>query len=460
MKKLVVLVIVLVLLCLLGWQVYERISVSGESQGRGRRGASVAVEAVPVKTGTIQDTGSFTGSLVPKSQFVVAPKIAGRLEKLLVDIGDHVERGQLIAVIEDEEYGQQVEQAQAGLQASNAYLEKAKQSLIIAQRDLATEKKRVQAALEAVQARYNDAQSKSERQKQLLEKKLASEEEYETTQTAVIQAFAALEATKMQIEELDTKEKALELKRQDVTLAEADIAQKEAALKAAQVRLSYAKIHATWQGGNEQRVVGERFVHEGALLTPNAPIVSILDIHSLTAVIHAIERDYHKLQMGQETAVTTDALPGKSFSGTILRLAPLLRETSRQARVEIDVPNPREILKPGMFVRVQIHFAERKNVPVIPLTSLARRNGQQGIFLVDPEDKVARFTPVQLGIVGVESAEVLSPPLTGLVVTLGHHLLEDGSAVILPDTEENSSLPQKRMEKPNNRGEKQPGGRR
>jgi RND family efflux transporter MFP subunit len=460
MKKLLVVIVAIVLLGLLGWRIYVEVSASGGSFNRGPRGVAVAVEVVPVKKGTIRDVGSFTGSLLPMSQFIVAPKIAGRLERLLVRIGDHVERDQLIAVLDDEEYNQQVEQAQAGLLASRAYLEKAKQSLLIAQRDLETEKKRVQAALEAAEARYKDAQSKSERQKQLLEKKLVSQEEYETAQTTAVQASAALEATKMQIEELGTKEQALELKRQDVALAEADVAHKEASLKAAQVRLSYTQIRASWKEGDEQRVVGERFVHEGALLAPNAPIVSILDIHVLTAVIHVIERDYQKIHIGQEAVAATDALPGRSFAGRIVRVAPLLRETSRQARVEIELPNPDELLKPGMFVRVHIQFAEHVDATIVPRTSIARRNGQQGVFLVDLKKKEARFTPVELGISSAESLEVLSPPLTGFVVTLGHHLLEDGSAVILPDADSAGQSGESGSGgKPADRSEARPGGR-
>ena len=83
----------------------------------------------------------------------------------------------------------------------------------------------------------------------------------------------------------------------------------------------------------------------------NAPIVSILDIHSLTAVIHVIERDYSKVRVGQKVIVTTDAFPGSTFTGKIVRIAPLLKETSRQARVEIEVPNRDRLLKPGMFIR-------------------------------------------------------------------------------------------------------------
>lgn len=198
MKKILAILVALALLCLLGWRIYEKISASQEVSNQSRRGAAVAVEVAPVKKDTIRDVGFFTGTLLPRSYFVVAPKIAGRLKKLLVNIGDHVKRGQLIAVLDDEEYRQQVEQSQAALSASKVYLEKAKQALVIAERDLTTQTRRVQSSLDAAQARYNDAQSKSERQKQLLEKKLTSEEEYETVQTAVVQAAAALESAKMQ----------------------------------------------------------------------------------------------------------------------------------------------------------------------------------------------------------------------------------------------------------------------
>jgi len=461
MKKLLALVVILVLLALLAWKIYSEVSSSGTGFGRNSRGAAVAVEAVKVEKNTIRDIGFFTGSLLPSTQFVIAPKISGRLNKLMVNIGDHVQRDQLIAVLDDEEYKQQVEQGQAGLVASKAYLEKAKRSLLLAQQELVTDERRVKAGLEAAKARHKDAMAKSERQKQLLEKKLVSEEEYETAQTAVIEAFATLETAKMQLEELDTDEKALELKRQDVTLAQADIAQKESALKTAQVRLSYAKIHASWEEGSERRVVGEKFVDAGALLAPNTPIVSILDIEKLIALIYVIERDYQKISIGQEASIATDALPGKSFKGRIARVAPVLKETSRQARVEIEVPNSDELLKPGMFVRVQIQFEEHRDVPLVPLTSLARRDDREGVFMIDPVGKKASFTPVELGITDRKFAEIVAPPLAGLVVTVGHHLLEDGSAVIVAETDSvrepspNNAKDEKTfLEEPNLGGEK------
>ena len=110
MKKALGIFIGLALIGFLGWQVYQRASISAKGSRRQRRAIAVAVEVAPIQNATIRDVGSFTGSLFPESYFLVAPKIAGRLEKLLVDIGERVKRGHLIAVLDDDEYAQQVEQ--------------------------------------------------------------------------------------------------------------------------------------------------------------------------------------------------------------------------------------------------------------------------------------------------------------------------------------------------------------
>ncbi len=364
----------------------------GESVRR-RPPLAVAVEVAPVKKATVFDRELFTGSLLPNSYIVVAPKVGGRLERLLVDIGDIVKRGQLIAVLDDDEYEQQFEEARAELEVARANVIERRSNLGISQREY-------------------------DRAKALRQKKIISESELDSARAQ----FAAEEAK--------------------YSVAQAQVTQKEAALRAATVRLSYTKIQAYWENGDEVRIIGERFVDEGSMLKANDPIVSILDIHSLTGVIHVIERDYSKVQTGQEAIVTTDAFPDKTFTGTILRVAPLLKETSRQARVEIEIPNPDGMLKPGMFVRVQIEFAEHKNVTVVPLNALVKRNGQQGVFIADEQNMKAHFVPVTLGIIDHALAEVVNPSLSGLVVTLGHHLLEDGSAIIISSMESGNRAPQ------------------
>lgn len=384
MKKALVICIVLALIGLIGWQAHRRASTSSQGAKTQRPAIAVPVEVVPIQRASIRDVGLFSGSLLPKSYFVAAPKVAGRLEKLLVNIGDPVKRGQLIAVLDDEEYAQQVEQARAELEVAKANVQESRSTLDMAQREF-------------------------ERAKALRQKKIASESE--------------LDAAEAQYKTQDAKHK----------VALAQVAQKEAALKATQVRLSYTKIRTWWENTNENRIVGERFVDEGAMLKANDPIVSVLDIHSLIGVIHVIERDYSEVVVGQEAIVTTDAFPDRTFTGKIVRVAPLLKETSRQARVEVEVPNPDRLLKPGMFVRAHIEFATHDNATVVPVAALVKRNGHQGVFVADTQNRKAHFVPVTLGIVSGELAEVIKPPLSGSVVNLGHHLLEDGSPITLPE---------------------------
>ncbi|HNR51523.1 MAG TPA: biotin/lipoyl-binding protein [Deltaproteobacteria bacterium] len=88
----------------------------GPAQAEGPHGrvrVPVAVEVAPVARQAINEIGIYTGTLLPESQFTVAPKVAGRLEKILVDIGDEVRRGELIALLDDDEFVQQVDQARA-----------------------------------------------------------------------------------------------------------------------------------------------------------------------------------------------------------------------------------------------------------------------------------------------------------------------------------------------------------
>jgi len=168
-----------------------------------------------------------------------------------------------------------------------------------------------------------------------------------------------------------------------------------------------------------------------------------LDIGTLIAVINVIERDYPKIQPGLETLISTDAFPGQTFSGKVVRIAPLLMEKSREARIEIEISNNQRVLKPGMFVRAQIEFKQHENATVVPMAALVKRNGKQGVFEVDQKEKMVHFVPVELGIVNGTRAEILNPPLSGAVVTLGQHLLEDGSKIILPDETRKDRAPRK-----------------
>ena len=116
------------------------------------------------------------------------------------------------------------------------------------------------------------------------------------------------------------------------------------------------------------------------------------------------------------------------------RVAPLLKETSREARVEVDVDNADSALKPGMFVNARIEFASKADATIVPTSAVVNRGALQGLFLADRETKKAEFRAATVGIVEGDRAEIVEPAgLTGYVVTLGHHLLENGTALILTE---------------------------
>lgn len=373
----------IMVIAVIGWWIYSKIPVATR-ESVGKSVMSVAVEVTPIKKSLIREVGVFTGTLLPESQFIVAPKIAGKLNKLFVNIGDHVKQGQLIALLEDEELVQQVDQARAELAVARANLEESRSALNLAQREF-------------------------ERAQALRKKKIVSESELDAAEAQYRAGMA----------------------KQKVAIAQ--VAQKEAELKTSQVRLDYTRMKASWADGGNPRIVGERFVDEGAMLAANTPVVSIIDIHTLTAVIHVIEREYPRIMMGQDAVITTDAYPDRAFRGTIARIAPLLKEAARQARVEVAIPNPERLLKPGMFVRVEIEFNRRANATVVPVNALTKHDGRQGIFLADMETMRAKLIPVTVGIVSNDMAEIVEPPVSGMVVTVGQHLLEDGAVITVPE---------------------------
>ena len=373
-------------LILIGWQVFHRVVASRDGADPRPMQRSVPVELAAVEQGTVRDVGVFTGSLLPASRFVLAPKITGRLERIYVNIGDRVEPGQLVAVLDDEECRQQVSQARAELDVSRAALEEIRGTLETSRREL-------------------------ERTVELRRKKIASESQLDAAESEYNALVARLRLNQAQVE------------------------QREAAFRIAELRLQYTRIHVP-EGNGGTRVVGERFVDEGALLAPNTPIVSVLDIARLNAVIHVIEHDYAKIQPDLLATVTTDAHPGETFTGRVARVAPVLKESSRQARVEIEIANERMRLKPGMFVRAHIQFAVHENATMVPVSALVTRNGTQGVFWVDRQERIARFVPVTIGITTRERAQILAPPLSGEVVTLGIHFVVDGAAITIRESPE------------------------
>lgn len=378
-KKLILRIAVTFIVIFLLWRIYRLIIPGTDSNQQIQSRPPVAVEIDSIRYGSISEVRQLTGTVYPYYQYIVAPKVSGRMISINKRIGDWVRAGEVVARIDDAEYQQAVREAEANLKIAKAALLEVHSQLELSKQEL-------------------------ERMESLQEKGLVAAAELE----AATAKYTAQESR--------------------LKLNQAQVEQREATLKSAKIRLSYTVLTASEPG-----FVGERFIDEGTLLAPNAPVISVVGIDTVFVRTTVIERDYGRIKPGQSAVINVDAFPDKSFNGIVTRLAPKLREASRVAEMEVKVVNDSLILKPGMFAKLTIVLQEKDQTQIIPNQAIVTSNGQSGVFIVKEGENTAHYVPVEIGIVGRQQTEIISPELDGLVVTLGQHLLEDGSPVILPN---------------------------
>ncbi len=366
----------------IGFLVYERIGELDEpSPGRRGQAERIApVEAAPVTRGTIQRRREFTGTLTAFEEFVVAPKVSGRIEEITVDLADTVMRGQVVARLDNAEHVQELAQAEADLEVARANVSEAESLLTIANREL-------------------------ERVRTLVARGVSSDAELDSARSNQLARAAHVEVTRAQE------------------------ARARASVEAARIRLGYTEVAADWRGGHDQRVVAERFVNEGETVAANAPLLRIVELEPMSAEFFVTERDYAMMNPGQSVAVATVADPGLKFAAEIARNSPGVHAPARPARVELKVENPDLRLKPGMFMRASVLIERVDDALIVPEQALVIREGQTGVFQVTPERDRVAWRAVETGIRDAERVQIVAGEIDGLVVTLGQQLLDDGSRV-------------------------------
>lgn len=348
-----------------------------DADGKKRRPAPV--EVAPIARESITRARTYSGSLGAPAELIVAAKIAGRIKTMPVDLGDTVKSGQVVVELDTDERVLLLAQADAEFAVARATLVEANQALELTKRDL-------------------------DRIVQLEKRGVSSKAQLDTARANEIARAASVE------------------------VARAQVARAEASRDAAKVRLGFTRIGVRWDG-DDTRVVARRLVDEGAMVAANEPLLTIVELDPLEAVVFVSERDYAYLEPEQPVTLRTDAYPKERFEGRVARIAPVFETGSRQARVEIAIPNADGRLKPGMFVRATIDLETVGDAVVVPIEALSSRDDAPGVFLVDGE-KVA-WRPVKLGVRAWDRVQLVEGPTTGRVVTLGHQLLDDGSPIAI-----------------------------
>jgi RND family efflux transporter MFP subunit len=367
----------------LGWVIFGQFQDGAGSSKSGKALRPVPVEVAQIRRGPIELQRTFSGELEALSAFFVAPKVSGRVESVIVNIADTVKRGQIVAELDNDEYVQAVAQAQADLVVARANLSKAKSDLEIANREF-------------------------KRTESLLKRGIASGSDFDVARQDQLAKQAQLKVTAAQI----TKA--------------------ESSLETANIRLGYTKVTAGWTGGDEYRVVAERYVDEGQTLAANAPLLLIVELNPIVGVVFITERDYAHLKPGQLVSLTTDAYPGEQYTGRIDRIAPVFRKSTRQARIEMTIDNPQHLLKPGMFIRATVVLAQVPEATIVPEQALTIRDDRSGVFIVSEDGRSVAWHEVKVGIREGAQVQVEGEGLSGRIVTLGQQMVNDGSLITIP----------------------------
>jgi len=357
---------------------------------------------VAVQRGEIARSVVAIGRVEPRSKVELKSKANGIIQALLVDVGDTVEEGQILAELDKENLQAQVREAQATLQAEDANL-----SVAVASG--------TRARVEADNPELKFARRELQRIQALSEQGVASQQDLDDAQRKSETA-----ENRQQLLEADvTRASAL------VSQAHARVAATQAALDRAEENLRYASIRSPITGLvlTRDTEVGDAV---SSILNLGSAATLIMTLGDLSTVY--VEGEVDEADVGPVTSAlpvrtTVESFPDESFSGTVTRVGPMGRERNNVTtfEVRVSISNPDGRLRVNMSANAEIILEEHRDVLLIPEGALRYdRDRQASVQLLDPDaPEGSRAVAVKVGISNGRLAEVLSG-------------LEEMDSVVLP----------------------------
>jgi RND family efflux transporter MFP subunit len=314
------------------------------------RSAPVAV----AKRQPISNELSVAGEFIPYQDVQIHAKVAGYIKKINVDIGDRVHKGQVLAVLEIPELVAQVDEADAAVHHAEEEIQRAH-----------SEVSRAEADNVALHSNAERLVNTNKTQPGLI------------AQQELDDATAKDRASQAQV---DAAKSALAAAKQQLAVAKANH-QHFSALG------DYAQITAPYDG-----VVTWRFSDTGALVQAGTssgglPVVTLAQTNILRLRIPVPESIVSAVHRGQDADVTVSAT-GEHFTGQVTRYTDSLDRATRTMQVEIDVPNPKYKLSPGMYAQVTLHTDQLSNALAIPVLAVHKYGDKSSVLLVDVGNRV------------------------------------------------------------------------
>ncbi|MFP4337759.1 MAG: efflux RND transporter periplasmic adaptor subunit [Halothece sp.] len=417
---------------------------------RGRQNYNLDELTVTVERQNLQLQVEASGTVQPVQSVNISPKTAGRIEELYVEQGDLVEKGEVIARMENEQLEAQVEQAQANLEEALAQLaeaqagsrseeiEQANASLQQAQAQLAEAQARIpeniqqlQSQVESAQSRFELAEQRLNRNETLLAEGAISQDRFDEVRSEYRNAQANLAEARQRLQQArNTDRPEIERLEAEVSQARANLQQLqrgsrqeeidrlEATVRSARGRLREAQIELedTLVKAPFSGVVSQKYTTEGSFVTPttsasstaaatSTSIIAIAD--GLEVLAKVPEIDVTSLQAGQTVEIIADAFPDQMFDGEIQLIAPeaVVEDNVTSFEVRIELLSGLEKLRSGMNVDVTF-LGDETEALVIPTVAVVTQEGETGVMVVNEEEE-PEFQPVTLGLTIENQTQVL-----------------------------------------------------
>ncbi len=393
---------------------------------------TLTITVAPVEARAVQRMVETTGSLLAWEEVVLNTSLAGTVARLFVDLGDRVEPGQVVAELDKHELSLAVEQAAAALQSGRDQIERARAQAAASEANLSQVRESIrswEANDNRARAALEEARANLERNRQLLQKELISARDFDSARTQYETMLAQYQTSQVDRTQYDQRvrvaEAQLQSDRSAVRVAESDVKQREAALGVAQKKLADATLRAPIRGS-----IAKRHVNPGEFLKDNTPVFTIVKSDLLKYSGTVPERAALELRQGQVVRLQVDPVPGRTFEGRIVRVSPAVDVAIRTVALEAAVPNPQQVLKPGLFARGVVETRKDTEVTFVPEAAVSYFVGITKVFLV--ADGRAQERTVRVGGKQDGAVEILEGVKPGeLVATSSLAQLFDGAPVVV-----------------------------
>jgi RND family efflux transporter MFP subunit len=408
----------------------EKTSAAPPQRARAETPQTITVTAAPVAARTVQRTVETSGSLLAWEEVVLNTAVSGTVKRLLVDLGDRVEAGRVVAELDQNEFLLVVQQAQAALTAAMRQVERARAQVAAAEANL----RQVRESIKAWEANDNraraaleEARANLERNRQLRERELIAARDYDAARTQYEAMLAQWETSQVERTMYPDRVRVADAQRESdrsaLQVTEAEVKQREATLGIAKKKLADATLKTPIGGA-----VARRHVNPGEFVRENTPLFTIVRSDPLKYSGTVPERSALEVRPGQGVRLQVDPAPGQSFEGRITRVSPAVEVANRTMALEAELPNPKGILKPGLFARGLVQIREESGVPFAPEAAVSYFVGITKVFVI--ADGKARERRVKAGARQAGMVEILEGVRPGEVVaTSSLAQLYDGAPV-------------------------------